>query len=228
MLKVQERAQAIELRKQGHTYKEIMKAIPTITSKGTLSYWCNRIVLTQEQLGRLEKNMREGRDRARFKSMITNRRNRELRDELISEIARKEFEQYKKDPFFSFGIALYWSEGGKTQRHFQFSNSDSRLIKLMMKWVEKYLKIPKEQMSLRLYTHKIYQHENYEDYWAKETGVAKEKFFRTIYKPTPHTIKKNPSYRGCMRIDIGKTAPWIKIMEWEKCFEKLCAHSSIG
>lgn len=221
MAKVQERAKAVELRRQGYTYKEIMQNIPSVTSKGTLSYWCNRIVLTPEQFARIEKNMRVGRDRARFKAILANRKNREHRDELMAQVARREFERNKNDPLFAFGLALYWSEGAKTHRHFQFANSDSRLINAMMRWIEKYLYIPKEYLKPRLYIHKIYKHENCEVYWEKETGIAKERFSRTIYKPTPHKIKKNSDYKGCMRIDIGKIAPWIKVIEWERCFAKL-------
>ena len=221
MAKVQEKAKAIELRRRGYTYNEIMRAIPSVTSKGTLSYWCNRIILTSKQLSHIEKNMQIGRDRARFKAILTNRRNRELRDELTAKVARKEFEQHKNDIFFTFGLALYWSEGAKTHRCFQFANSDSHLVKAMIRWIEKYLCIPKERLKLRLYIHKIYQHEDCEIYWEKETGIAKEKFMRTIYKPTPHKIKKNPGYKGCVRIDMGKVAPWIKVTEWEKCFKKL-------
>ncbi|OGZ44351.1 MAG: hypothetical protein A3J55_03595 [Candidatus Ryanbacteria bacterium RIFCSPHIGHO2_02_FULL_45_17b] len=220
MAKVQEKARAVELRKKGYTYKEIMKAIPTITSKGTLSDWCNQIILTTTQLARIEKNMQLGRDRARFKSIVTNRKNRELRDGQIAKVARMEFELYKKDPFFTFGLALYCAEGAKTQRHFQFMNSDTRIIQFMIRWVEIYLKIPKQDLGLRLYIHKIYQHEHCEKYWEKEIGVSKAKFSRTIFKPTPHKIKKNPNYKGCFRVDIGKVAPWLKVMTWESLFNE--------
>lgn len=221
MAKVQEKAQAIELRKGGLTYKEIMARIPSITSKGTLSYWCNHITLTSPQIARIERNMRKGRDRARFKAILVNRRNRELRDNAIIEAARVDFDRYKNDPFFTFGLALYWSEGTKTHRHFQFANSDARIIRFMIKWIETYLKIPKCDLGLRLYMHKIYQHENCEGYWEKAIRIKKEKFRRTIYKPTSHKLKKNPDYKGCFRIDLGKIAPWIKVMAWENYFEKL-------
>lgn len=228
MAKVQEKARAVELRKRGLSYNEIMARVPAITSKGTLSYWCNRITLTSEQIARIERNMQEGRDRARFRAIFVNRSNRELRDNAIIKIARKEFLHYKSDPFFTFGLALYWSEGAKTHRHFQFANSDARVIRFMIRWIGKYLKIPKHDLGVRLYIHKIYQHENCEEYWEKEIQIPKEKFHRTIYKPTPHKLKKNPNYKGCLRIDIGRTAPWLKVIAWENCFEKLCAYSSIG
>lgn len=220
MAKVQEKAQAIELRKAGLSYKEIMARIPTITSKGTLSYWCNRVTFTSEQIARIEKNMREGRDRSRFKAILANRKNRQLRDNAIIEAAQKEFNNYREDPFFTFGLALYWSEGAKAQRHFQFANSDPRLIRFMIRWIEIYLKIPKQELSLRLYSHKVYRNENCEEYWEKEIQISRKKFYKTIYKPTPHTIKKNPNYKGCFRIDIGRVAPWLKIIAWEECFEQ--------
>lgn len=218
MAKVQEKANAISLRKQGHTYKEIMAIIPNI-AKGTLSRWCNSIQLTPEQFRLIEKRMQVGRDRARFQAIITNRKIRENREQIIKKFAEEEFAKYKNDPFFNFGLALYWAEGAKTSRRFQFMNSDPNIIKIIIKWIADYLKIPKEQLKFRLYIHKIYSHENHENFWEQTTGIKKDKFLKTIYKPTPHKIKKNVNYRGCLRIDLSGVNIWLKVMEWQNCLK---------
>ncbi|MBI1755148.1 hypothetical protein HY250_00925 [Candidatus Azambacteria bacterium] len=221
MAKVLEKIKAVALRRKGLSYREIMDRIPSIVSKGTLSRWCNAITLTPSQFAKLEKHMHVSRDRARFRAIITNRRNREKRDNEIGRIARKEFEQYKKERLFFLGIALYWAEGAKTNRCFQFMNSDSTLVQIMIRWIKRYLKVQKDGIKIRLYLHKIYKNENCENFWEKVTGIPQWKFLKTVYKPTRHTVKKNLSYKGCARVQVNKVAPWLKVMEWENCVAKL-------
>lgn len=163
--------------------------------------------------------MQEGRDRARFQATLTNRRKREEREQEIKKIAFREFKKYVKENFFAFGLALYWAEGSKKTRRFQFMNSDYRLVKAMVRWVEKYLKIPKNELQIRLYIHKPYSDENCEYFWSKVVGVPQDKFSKTIYKPTPHTIKKNRDYKGCIRIEVRKVLPWLKVMNWQEFYK---------
>ena len=220
MARVQEKALAIKLRRGGCTYKEIMEKIPSVTSKGTLSHWCNSIVLSSAELRQLEQHTNLKIGRGRFNAAMVNRKKREERDGVIIKEAIKEFENYKQDPLFCFGLALYWAEGSKTQRQFQFTNSDPRLIRIMIAFVEKYLGILKSDLKLRIYMHKVYEGENCEDYWVGETGLSRNQFARSIYKATPHPIKKNLNYKGCVRIDVSRVAIWLRVIEWEKCFEK--------
>jgi hypothetical protein len=51
-MKVLEKNKAIELRKQGKTFGEILSKIPV--SKGSLSYWLRNITLTHGQLARIQ------------------------------------------------------------------------------------------------------------------------------------------------------------------------------
>ena len=220
MSKVQERVKAIELRRQGYTYREIMKVVPNI-AKGTLSRWCSNMVLTPIQVERINQRSQNNLENARLAASETNRKRRELRDQRIRERAERNFKRYYTEPFFNFGLVAYWAEGAKTQRNFQFTNSDPGLVSLMMKWIEKYLGIHKNEVGVRLYTHHLYENEKCEEFWAQVLDIPKRDFSRTIYKPTPHIIKTNPHYKGCMRIDLGKVWPWITVMTWQDCFKKL-------
>ncbi len=219
MARVQEKARAIALRRKGYTYGEIQKVIPNL-SKGTLSGWCNSIQLTPSELERVRKRMQVGIDRARFQAMLTNRKNREVRDEQICIVAQKEFERYKHEPFFTFGLALYWAEGTKKGRRFQFTNSDPRLAISMIEWMAKDLQIGKDRIKVRLYLHKLYEHENCEGFWARLINIPQKSFLKTVYKSTLHTVKKNPNYKGCLRMDAGTVASWVKTIEWQNCFQK--------
>ena len=220
MARVLEKSKAINLRKQGYTYREILNIIPGI-SKGTLSYWCNRIDLTTDELKKIESRSRERSEKARLDAALTNRRKRREREEIITDVAKKEFNRYKNEEFFSFGLALYWAEGSKKFRRFQFTNSDPYLAKIMLRWMQKYLKIGQKEFTLRLYIHKVYSYQNCEGFWSKTLGVPEKKFLKTVYKPSPHKIKKNENYMGCLRIEARRVLPWIKTMEWQALYKKL-------
>lgn len=218
---------AIALRKEGYTYKEIREIIPRL-SKGTLSGWCSRLDLTSKEISRIKERMQKGINRARFQSIMTHRKMREERDEKTKKIAQKEYEKFKDDPLFNFGLALYWAEGSKKTRQFQFTNSDQRLAVIMLEWLAKYLQIDKNGVKVRVYIHKIYEEENCEEFWASAITIPRQKFMKTVYKPTRHLIKKNPDYKGCLRIDAGTVVTWVKINEWQNCFYKERAYSSTG
>jgi len=219
-LRLVDKQKAIFLRKQGLSYKEIIATIPNL-SKGTLSGWCKDIELTNAQIENLKKRTTDRMEKARLMSGIVNHKKRLNREKDIINIAKKDFLKYKNDPFFNFGIALYWAEGSKTQRMFQFMNSNPAIIKIMVQWVEKYLKIDKMELKLRLYTHSIFANEKYEEFWSNLLKIPVKNFLRTIYKQTPHNFKKNPNYKGCLRLENYKVANWLTIMSWIEYSKKL-------
>lgn len=70
MANVQEKTQAIGLRRRGFTYQELWNASRALPRKAPSPIGvCSSITLTPEQLTRIEKRMQVGRDRARFKSI---------------------------------------------------------------------------------------------------------------------------------------------------------------
>jgi hypothetical protein len=83
-----------------------------------------------------------------------------------------------------------------------------------MRWLTKICKIPKEKIKIRVFIHKIYANENCEKYWSQITGIPISKFQKTIYKPTPHKIKRNLDYKGCIQIRMGGVELFRKVMGW--------------
>lgn len=212
--RVQEKAEAIKLRRLGHSYKEIMERVPV--AKSSLSHWLTHLELTDEQLKKIEERMQKGRNKARFQAILTNRKKRIEREKQVFLMANKEFNEYINDPFFIIGLTMYWAEGSKKHPGFQFVNSDPKIIEIMAKWITKYLKISKEYIGVRLYIHHVYAHENCELFWAGILKIPIVSFKKTIYKPTPHTTKKNPNYKGCIRLEVGKINNYRRVMAWQK------------
>jgi len=215
MYDVSKKAEILSWRRRGHSYREILAQFPQL-SKGTLSKWCNRLQLTEEELKLIEKKTGANRDRSRLFAARTNHTKRLNREALIKAESYKQFEKYKRDPFFSLGVALYWAEGAKTSRRFQFINSDPSIMQLMTKWVEKYLQIERKDFKVRLYIHRIYNTEECYDFWSKTLSIPKNIFSRPVYKATPHLIKRNENYKGCIRIDLPRVAPWLIVDNWQR------------
>ncbi len=63
----------------------------------------------------------------------------------------------------------------------------------------------KERVKFRIFIHKNYAHENCEKFWSKISGIPVSNFEKTIYKPTPHKLKKNLEYKGCVQIRVLRT-----------------------
>lgn len=212
--KVQEKNKAIKLRKKGYSYKDILREVPV--AKSTLSNWLKDLPLTKREKEYLKTRRNKNISRGRIKAATANRENRIERDKQLFQNAKEEFSKFEESAFFQTGVALYWAEGSKKSHSFQFINSDADMIKLMINWIEEFLKTPKENLSYRLYIHKPYAHENCEEYWSDVVGVSSSIFKKTIYKPTRHLHKKNPAYKGCLRITIPKGKKiLIKMIAWQ-------------
>lgn len=214
-LRLEDKRKAIEFRIKGKTFSEIRSIIPNLP-KSTLSGWLRDVKLTKKQRKLLLKNIKRVTYNARVKAGWTRRiKNEERTRDFISE-AEKEFASFSKNSLALIGIVLYWAEGGRKSSYFQFTNSDPVIIKTIMKWLREFCKIAEEKMKIRIYIHKIYAHEKCENFWSKVTSIPISHFQRTIYKPTPHRIKKNLDYKGCVQIRVLNTEFFRKIMGWQK------------
>lgn len=208
---------AIQLRMQGKTFSEIQKELGFI-NKGTLSGWVKNIELTDEQKQRIRLLMTEkglvGRQIGAWK-------NHEKRINRLARIKVEATDEYPllcKDPFFLTGLVLYLAEGSKKSESFQFMNSDPFLIKIMIRWILQVTNLSFSNLRFRLYIHEIYAHENCELFWLESLNAKPEQLMKTIYKPTEREYKKNPSYKGCLRIESpsGSELYW-RTLTWRDC-----------
>lgn len=209
-----DKEKAIELRKSGLTYREIRTQIKV--SKSLLSGWFKDITLTTEEEEYLRSRTKKIQDQGRVASILSNRNRRINRELRAMEDAKYIFSENKDKTDFLIGITLYWAEGSKRTSCFQFINSDPDMIKFMYGWMEKYLKIEKSKIYCRLFIHKVLGYENIEGFWGNMLGIDPKTFQKTIYKPTIHSIKKNPLYKGCLRLETGGIYELRLMKAWQK------------
>lgn len=219
--KIVEKNKAIELRKQGLSYREILEIIPV--AKSSLSLWLKSVGLSKGQKQRLT-------DKRLASALRGARRKKEIRIALTNEIknkARGEIGKLIKRELWLIGVALYWGEGSKEKDYrpgssLQFSNSDSHMIKIYLTWLSEIIKIPKERIIFD-----IYIHENHKDntnrvinYWSDCTGFSKDNFIHVYFKKNKiKTKRKNvgDNYYGLLRVGVKnssslnrRVAGWIE------------------
>lgn len=214
-MRLKDKRKAIELRIQGKTYREIRSIIPNL-SKSTLSGWIKNIELTSEQNKKLQKKINKIRYNARVKSAWTKKiKNQDKIKKIFCE-AKKEYSKLSKNKLFLIGLVFYWAEGSKKTKVLQFTNSDPSAIKVMLRWMTDICGIPKNDIKIRLYIHKVYAHEKCEVYWSKITGIPVSKFKKTVYKPTVHKFKRNHDYKGCVQLSFLRVNYYWRTMGWIK------------
>jgi hypothetical protein len=144
---VREKERALELRKMGWTYSEILKELPV--AKSSLSLWLKDLPLAELEREVLKARRRSNVSQGRIKAATSNRANRQSRGVSLAQQAEVEFEKRRWDPLFLVGVALYWTEGSRSKSQVQLVSSDPEIINIFVRWIEKFLNLPREKLSFR-------------------------------------------------------------------------------
>lgn len=218
-MKLPEKIEAIRLRKTGKSYREIRKRLKV--SKSTLSLWLRDVQLTEKQKKYLYHTLKQ-QNAYRLAKKKQEEKKKKIKE--ITELSIKESQKLYKKSFFVAGLMLYWAEGDKSKESeiVKFSNSDPKMIKLMMRWFEQVCKVPKNKFHIGLHIHSLHCRKNIEKYWSTITKIPLKQFQKTQIKPTTLGQRKNPLYNGTCSIRIGNKDLFRKIMGWkEGVLEKL-------
>ncbi len=204
MLKEQEKTKAINLRKQGLSYNEILREVPV--AKSTLSVWLKDIGLAKAQKQRLTEKRRV----AQQKAQQACRNIRITRETNIIEAAQQEIGKISKREFWLIGAALYWAEGSKQKpnhvsQKVSFNNSDPKMILLFDKWVQEFCERDKNGLIYSIYIHTTGDVERAKKFWSKLLNTTIEKVY--FKKGNPKTNRKNTQdlYYGLLRIEVRRS-----------------------
>jgi len=140
---------AREMRLSGASLSEISRE--THVSKGTLSSWLKDISLNKAQQEAIIDRSKNKMSRGRLNSLIARKSKRIYTENVIYNQAQNDIVEYSRDPFFTYGLALYSLGGAKTGNAFQFSSSSPEVIMIMSKWINKYIGCDKGLIKQRDY-----------------------------------------------------------------------------
>lgn len=224
-VKFELKQKAIELRKSGHTYSEIMKVIPI--AKSTLSEWLRDVGMVKE----VKQAFTEKKRLASIRGGQAKRAQRITKFNLITGKAEAEIGKMSKRELWLVGTALYWAEGSKEKAGrpgtgVSFSNSDSLMINLFLKWLFEAVNISKEQISCEIYIHDSYRNQvpRFQKYWSEKTGLPLD-YFQTVYfkRTKIRTLRKNIGdlYNGQLRVKVYASSTLNrKIQGWVRGITK--------
>jgi transposase-like protein len=143
-MKQVEREQARELRRAGHSVKEICRELGV--AKSSVSVWVRDIELTEEQLLSLKRRspIYHGQHNG---SKAVAAKHRELRRQYQEEGRMKAREG---DPLHLAGCMLYWGEGAKARNSLTLANSDPDMLIYFMKFIREALLAEVENVAIRI------------------------------------------------------------------------------
>lgn len=201
MKKTELKEKAINLRKCGLSYSEILKQVPV--AKSTLSLWLRSVGLSKRQKQRLTEKkmaaMRRGWEKVHYLRM---KRWQNIRDE-----AAKEIFKLSRNERWLLGTALYWAEGAKEKEYgrattIKFSNSDPQMIALFQNWLNEFFKIPKENLRYELYIHEKADWKSARTFWALKINIPWKNIVVYFKRHNPKPRRKNigKEYHGLIRI----------------------------
>jgi hypothetical protein len=159
----------VDLRKQGLSYREILAQIPV--AKSTVALWLQSVGLSQKQKQRLT----ERKVAAALSGGKARRKHRIWETRQIMDAAKSEIGPLSWREFWLMGVMLYWAEGSKEKDYrpdarVQFTNTDSRMIRLFLLWLDFACGIDSENITLEVYIHETSRYRMREiiNYWSQE------------------------------------------------------------
>lgn len=221
------REKAIQLRRQGKTYSEILKDVSV--AKSTLSLWFHEVELAKHQVQRITERRIDGQK----KGAATRRSQRiELQNKIWSK-AEQEIGSLSDRELWLLGIALYWAEGAKEKewapgKRMIFSNSDPRMLRVFLRWTKGFGGVSLSVIRLNVCIHESKRDkiEQVIDFWSKELGLPVTAFSTVHFKRNKiRTKRKNVGllYNGLVRVSILRSSILMRRIEgWVRGIDNIC------
>ena len=209
-IKESEKTKAIELRKKGFSYVEILKSVPV--AKSTLSLWLRSVGLSKKQKQKLTEKKLASMERGWLKW-------KQKRVDFVEKTkaqARADVKNISARELWLIGVALYWAEGAKEKeksvsQQVNFNNSDPLMANLFLRWLREVAKVNEEDLVYEIYIHENSKNnlDKVKKYWAEKLKIGINKLDRVYFKRNKiKTNRKNISdnYFGLVRIRVRKSS----------------------
>ncbi|MBU1031815.1 hypothetical protein KKE03_02755 [Patescibacteria group bacterium] len=206
---------ALILRRSGKSIKKIAKLLGVSVS--IVSVWSREVELTEEQREKLKR--RKVRIRHLRKLAKQSHLEKISRVKRLFEDAHAEIKPLTAKELFLTGLSLYWAEGFKSVKEGRlgFCNSDPRMVKFMIKWFKKTLKIKKEDFILRTEFNEAHKdrEEEIKSFWSKLTGISLSQFEKPFYHRSVwlRDYPNREAYFGILRIRVRKSSELLNKMK---------------
>lgn len=229
--KYQEKEKAINLRKRGFSYNEILREVPV--AKSTLSLWLRDVGLSKRQ----KQKLTERKIAAQKRGALARKKHRIELTQKIKHEAQKDVGKISGRELWLIGTMLYWAEGSKekdnsdgyTAAMVELINMDPAILNIFQRWLFNYCGIKKEDLVYSIRIHSRSPNvDKAEEYWRQVLNIDKKQDMRIYYKKhNPKTVRKNinRNYYGACAIRVRRSTNLNrKIAGW---FEGVCNNMDI-
>lgn len=208
---------AIQLRKNGESYREIANTLGM--SKSTLASWFKNTAWSQAIKKQLSL---KARIEARQRMIVISHRARQKRIKLYREYrisAAKQYNTFKNERLFIFGITLYWGEGDSKLENgiIRITNTDPEMIKLFHIFLKKYFSKIYKKTKAYLILYPDLNDKISKNFWSKKIELPLDKFIKSHYIKGYHPTKR--LLHGICTIFISSRRnketmnTWIKLLK---------------
>lgn len=173
MARFADKLRSVELRKAGHSYNYISRALGI--SKSTLSDWLADVPYvpneeTIRRIGVARAASGEAKSKIRRESLFLARKE-----------ARRELGKVSRRDIFILGLGLYIGEGSKSYEITRFVNADPAVLNLMIRWFTQALGLPKENLRIRMHLYPDCDEKKSLQYWSKMTTIPLSQFQKSSF-----------------------------------------------
>ncbi|MGI5826572.1 MAG: hypothetical protein ACOX50_04140 [Patescibacteria group bacterium] len=187
---------AVSMLKSGKSYSDVCQKLKV--AKSTLNGWFSSLTEEEKELIKSYRkinwlnSVKEYQEKIRNKTLAAEKN--------IQNKFSKDIGSLNQRELLLVGTALYWGEGSKSNRwQIQFSNSDPKMVKIMIRYLIEICKVPKDKLYFQMILHPNISEQNCLEYWSKITGVSKKQFKKACYA----TSKTSQQKRGNKKLPYG-------------------------
>ena len=206
--KITEYKRALELRRKGRSIRRIAKLLNI--SPTTASSWCKPVQLSLKQL----ENLLKSKSRISHLRKLAKIKHKQtlIKVNALIEKSKAEINNLTDREFFIAGLSLYWAEGFKSlkEKRLGFCNTDPKMIKFMIKWFKKAIRIKSEDFILRTEFNESHRDraEEIKNFWSRITNIPRNQFEKPFYHRS-NWLREYPNrdkYFGVLRIRVRKSS----------------------
>jgi hypothetical protein len=206
------KTQAVELRRQGKSRREIREALGFI-GNSTLNKLLGDEPLPAERTGPGYAESRQRTAAGVERYWAAERPAREAARAAISAVAADQLGELTDREITIAGAIAYWCEGTKSKPYridekVRFINSDPALIKFFLKFLDK-AGVPRQRLRYSVHIHESADIETATSYWADVVGGTPDQFLRPVIKRHAPRLSRHGDdngYYGCLRVSVTQSS----------------------
>ncbi len=203
----------IELRKLGHSVKELHEEIGV--SKSTISKWIQTVPLSQKA----QKRLRDRSTKARIKAEETIREKTRQKNIVARDFANDTLDSSKIDQNIQAVLCsmIYYCEGNKELKGVTFTNSDPGLIRSFLVLFRNSFSLDEGKFRVLMHLHDYHNEKEQKLFWSNITQIPYNQFNKSYIKKSEHKYKKE-GYMGCIKVVYGDVSIARKLSAIAKTF----------